>query len=109
MAKTIEFKFGETTYTLEFTRKTVERLEEQGFSAEACATKPMTMLPMLFRGSFYANHRNIKEATVDMIYKKLKNKDELYDKLIEMYMYPIETLMDEPEGDEGNIEWGANW
>lgn len=110
MAKTIEFNFGQNHYTLEYTRKTVEMLERKGFNLEDIDKKPMTSLPMLFEGAFMAHHRNIKPATIDMIYAKMTNKDKLWDALAEMYMYPIATLMDEPEeGDEGNITWGANW
>ena len=34
---------------------------------------------------------------------------ELIGKLSEMYSEPILTLVEEPEDDEGNIEWGASF
>ena len=47
MAKTLTIKdpvSGES-YTLEYTRKTVEIMEKQGFIADDVDRKPMTMLP----------------------------------------------------------------
>ena len=96
MAKTLTIKdpvSGES-YTLEYTRKTVEIMEKQGFIAEDVDRKPMTMLPALFAGAFIAR------------------KDELLPKLVEMYNEPILSLMEEPtpdEGSEGNMDWTANW
>jgi hypothetical protein len=29
--------------------------------------------------------------------------------LAEMYNEPLEALMEEPEENEGNVEWGASW
>lgn len=63
MAKTLTIKdpvSGES-YTLEYTRKTVEIMEKQGFIAEDVDRKPMTMLPALFAGAFIARHPLRKE------------------------------------------------
>ena len=109
MAKTINIQYGDTEYTLEFTRKSVETMERQGFVLEDIRTKPMTTLPALFAGAFLAHHRFVKGDTVNAIYKKLPNKDELLQKLGEMYSEPIEALMAEPEESEGNLTWGANF
>lgn len=114
MAKTLTIKdpvSGEN-YTLEYTRKSVEIMEKQGFVAEEVDRKPMTMLPALFAGAFIARHRFVKKEVIDRIYACLPRKDELIPKLVEMYNEPILTLMEEPasdEGDEGNMEWTANW
>lgn len=109
MAKTINIKHGDTEYTLEFTRKSIETMERQGFVLEDIRTKPMTTLPALFAGAFLAHHRFVKGDTVSAIFAKLPNKDELLQKLGEMYSEPIEALMDEPEESEGNLTWGANF
>lgn len=99
------------TYTLEYTRKTVEMMEKQGFIADDVEKKPMTMLPALFAGAFLAHHRFVKREVIDNIYKKLTHKDKLIEKLVEMYNDPIMTLLTEPEqeGNEGNLSWTADW
>lgn len=96
-------------YVLEFTRKTVEQMERQGFIATQITEKPMTTLPTLFAGAFLANHRWVKKDEIDEIFSKLKNKQELIGKLAEMYNEPIMTLVDEPEAAEGNLDWTASW
>ena len=100
MAKTLTIKdpvSGES-YTLEYTRKTVEIMEKQGFIADDVDRKPMTMLPALFAGAFLAHHRWVKKDVVDRIYARLPRKDELLPKLVEMYNEPILSLMEEQIG-----------
>lgn len=109
MAKQLKFSYQGKDYTLEYTRKTVEMMEKQGFVAEDAKTKPMTTLPALFAGAFMAHHRFIKQEVIDEIYAKMPNKGDLIGKLAEMYNEPIMTLMDEPEESEGNLNWTASW
>ena len=52
MAKIIEFDYEGEHYTLEFTRRTVKDMENEGFSLSAMRNRPMTMYPMLFAGAF---------------------------------------------------------
>lgn len=109
MAKQIKFEFEGKEYTLEFTRKSIEMMEKQGFIASEITEKPVSTLPALFAGAFLAHHRFVKRDVIDRIFDKLTNKQELIGKLAEMYNEPIEALMDEPEEDEGNVKWGASW
>ena len=110
MSKKLEFSFEGRDYCLEFTRRSVEMMERQGFKSEDLRDKPMTALPALFAGAFLANHRWAKPDTISAIYAKLGNKQELLTKLVEMYNEPIAALMDEPEdGDEGKVVWTASW
>ena len=109
MAKQINFEFEGKEYTLEFTRKSIEMMEKQGFLASEIIEKPMSTLPALFAGAFIAHHKFLKRDIIDKIFDKLTNKQELIGKLAEMYNEPIEALMDEPEEDEGNLKWGASW
>lgn len=109
MSKQLHFNYEGRDYTLEFTRKTVEMMEKQGFIAEEVKRKPMSTLPVLFAGAFLANHRFTKPEVVDAIYSKLTNKGDLIGKLVEMYNEPIMTLMDEPEESEGNLNWTTSW
>jgi hypothetical protein len=109
MSKQLKFTYQDREYCLEFTRKSVETMEKGGFKASDIEDKPMTTLPALFAGAFLANHRYIKKDIVDEIFSKLTNKGELIGKLAEMYNEPIMTLIDEPESNEGNVDWTASW
>jgi len=99
------------TYTLEYTRKTVEQMEKQGFVAQEVTEKPMTLLPALFAGAFLAHHRFAKRDVIENLYARMTKKDELISKLVEMYNDPIMSLLDEPEQgeSEGNVSWTADW
>ena len=109
MAKQLRFTYQDRDYCLEFTRKSVETMERNGFVASDIKDKPMTTLPVLFAGAFLANHRNVKQDVIEAIYAKLTNKGELIGKLAEMYNEPIMTLIDEPDEAEGNLSWTASW
>lgn len=109
MSKQLSFNFEGKDYCLEFTRRTVEMMERNGFVASDVRDKPMSTLPALFAGAFLAHHRFIKQDLIDRIYEKLTNKQELIGKLAEMYNEPINALIDEPEENEGNVSWTASW
>ena len=109
MNKQLKFTYQDREYCLEYTRKSVETMEKQGFVAGDITEKPMTVLPALFAGAFLANHRFVKKEVVDEIFSKMTNKSELIGKLSEMYNEPIMALVDEPEESEGNVEWTASW
>lgn len=109
MSKQLQFAYKGKEYTLEFTRRSVERMEREGFVASDMKDKPMTTLPAMFAGAFYAHHPFVKKELVDEIYTKLTNKQELIGKLAEMYNEPISALVDEPEENEGNLNWTASW
>ena len=110
MAKQIVFTYEDKEYTLEFTRRTVKQMEDEGFVAQDIDRKPMTLLPALFAGAFKAHHRFVKQDVIDKIYAGMPHKDELIGKLAEMYNDPIVTLMEEPdEKAVKNVSWEANW
>jgi hypothetical protein len=109
MSKQLKFTYNDKDYCLEYTRRSVETMERNGFKASDIQDKPMTTLPALFAGAFLANHRYIKQTVIDEIFAKLTNKSELIGKLAEMYNEPIMTLVDEPDEDEGNLNWTASW
>ena len=109
MAKQLIFTFEDKEYTLEFNRRTVAEMEKKGFIASEITDKPMSTLPALFAGAFLAHHRFVKQDVIDKIYSKLTKKEDLISKLAEMYNEPIMTLVEEPEGDKGNVNWTATW
>lgn len=108
MEKTMTIKHGDEEYVLEYTRKSVEMMERQGFEIDELQRKPMTYLPALFAGAFLAHHRYVKREVIDKIYAQLTNKGDMLGKLVEMYSEPITALMDDPEN-EGNASWTADW
>ena len=109
-AKILTLKDSEgNEYTLQFTRRSIETMERQGFKVGELATYPMTTFPQLFRGAFLANHRMLPQSRVDKLFDAIKDKDKLLEKLAEMYNEPLEALMSGGEGDEGNATWEANW
>lgn len=110
MAKQLRFTYKDKDYCLEFTRRTVEQMERNGFVASDVRDKPMTTLPALFAGAFLANHRFTKNEVIEDIYAHMPNKQELVGKLAEMYNEPILALVEDPEeGTEGNVNWTASW
>ncbi len=109
MSKQLNFEYKGTKYTLEFTRRTVEQMEREGFVADDLKAKPMTMLPTLFAGAFKAHHRYVKPDVIDEIYSKMTNKADLIGKLAEMYNEPIMALIDEPVESSENLTWTQSW
>jgi hypothetical protein len=109
MSKQLNFEYNGTKYNLEFTRRSVEQMEREGFVAEDIQTKPMTMLPTLFAGAFKAHHRFVKPEVINEIFSKMTNKVELIGKLAEMYNEPILALIDEPAESSENLTWTQSW
>ena len=109
MSKQLRFTYQDKEYCLEYTRKSVEMMERNGFVVSDIQDKPMTTLPALFAGAFLANHRFVKKEIIDEIFSKMGNKSDLIGKLAEMYNEPIKALIDEPEEAEGNLDWTASW
>ena len=109
MSKQLIFTYNGTQYTLEFTRRSVEQMEREGFVAEDIQSKPMTMLPALFAGAFKAHHRFVKPEVINEIFSKMTNKGDLIGKLAEMYNEPIMALIDEPAESSENLTWAQSW
>ena len=81
MAKQIIFSYEGKDYTLEYTRRTIQQMEAEGFVAE----------------------------DIDKIFAGMPDKESLIGKLAEMYNEPIMSLMDEPDEKTGNVEWVTSW
>ena len=109
MSKQLNFEYKGTKYTLEFTRRTVEQMEREGFVADDLKTKPVSMLPTLFAGAFKAHHKFVKPDVIDEIFSKMTNKADLIGKLAEMYNEPIMALIDEPTESSENLTWTQSW
>ena len=111
MAKQLNFEYKDKEYTLEYTRESVKQMEREGFKGEDVVNKPMLTLPRLFAGAFKAHHKfDTKQKVIDEIFELFTNKQALVEKLAEMYMEPMETLLDDDNIDQGNaIKWEANF
>ena len=109
MAKQLTISYKDKDYCLEYTRKSIEIMERQGFVVSDIQRKPMTTLPALFAGAFLAHHPYVKKELTDAIYKSMPNKDALIEKLAQMYNEPIMALVEEPTESEGNVSWTASW
>ena len=110
MGKQLTIRDNNNEYTLEYNRKSIEiMLDKFGFVPSDDTMKMVIQLPVLFRGAFIMHHPKTRNSLIDEIYGRLKNKQNLIEKLIEMYNEPISALVDEPEPSEGNAEWEANW
>lgn len=99
----INLTYNKTEYTLEYNRQSVKTLEGQGFRLDDIASMPMTMIPLLFQGAFYKNHRGIKRNLIDEIYDAIGDKTALMQALMEMYAETLSTLTDDTG--EGNATW----
>ena len=106
MSKQITFSYKGHDYILEYTRRTVQEMERDGFVVSEVESKPMSALPALFAGAFKARHRFVKRDLIDEIYENMPNKEKLIEKLAEMYNEPIMTLLAEPEeSSEKKVDW----
>ena len=99
----IVLNYEKKEYVLEYNRQSVKQMEGQGFILEELATKPVTMIPMLFSGAFIKNCRGTKRAVIDEIYDGIGDKTALMEALMEMYAETLSTLTD--GNGEGNVTW----
>ena len=106
-ANQINFEYNGKSYCLEYTPETVKLMEASGFNINDIGDKPATRIEQLWSGAFMANHRrNTSNTVIKEIYKKMKDKDKLLQKLTEMYSNTLTYLLPD-EDDEGNVEWTA--
>lgn len=99
----ITITFDDRKYLLTYTRETARALQSNGFDIGELRAKPNVMIPMLFRGAFLANHRDIKTKVIDEIYDNLSGRTELIAELVGMYQECVDSLFDEPSS--GNATW----
>lgn len=105
--KPITFEYEGKKYTLTYTRQSIKLAERLGFDINELASKPMTMVPLLFHGAFLVNHRGVTQDRTEEILYALPSRNQLISRLVELYNYPLSVLIgeDENEGDEKNGVW----
>jgi len=104
MAKTINFTYGGKDYTLEYNRRSIERMEKAGFDIESAVSKPMTSIPKLFEGAFLMHHPYCKKELIEEILDEFTNKTELFEALAQMYSEPLEALVEDSKS-KNAIAW----
>jgi hypothetical protein len=110
MAKQIELEYEGKKYCLEFTRESVKQMEREGFVLEDVVRKPLLTLPIFFAGAFKAHHRfDAKQKKIEEIFEKIENKEGLFSKLLDMYQYPMEEMIDDEKNEGNAIAWEASF
>lgn len=90
-------------YRLTFTRDSVRKLESMGFNLEEVGTKPMTMIPLLIRGAFLANHPSVSAKVVESLYDEMSGKESFMEALVEMYSNTLNSLLENNK--KGKVKW----
>lgn len=104
----ITFEKDGNKYILEYNRKSIAALEKIGFNINEFSEKPMTMLPLAFKGLFFKNHKFVKDSFVEECFDNFKNKEKLIETIGAMLAETYESLQsttDENGNDLGNIDW----
>lgn len=101
----INLTYKGVSYTLEYDRATVKLLEANGLDITSFMDKPMTNVELAFAGAFIKNHRKVSQTTIDEIFSTCKDKTGLTNALVKMINETYESLLDEPEDNEGNATW----
>lgn len=109
--KKIKVTYDDKDYTLEYTRATVQQMERAGFRLNEISDKPMTMVLMLVKGAFLANHNSMKDKKIeDFYFNYVTCKDDFISRLAEMYNETRDVLFEEKDEDDAkNPNWEANW
>lgn len=108
MAKEIKLQHKNKIYTLTFTRKSVEALEQAGLVLKNIESQPVTSFGLLFKGAFFARHANVNEDVLDEIFDGIDNRQALFTALVELYSDPIEAMFDS-KINEGKQSWTKSW
>jgi len=108
MAKVINFTYKDKDYTLEYTRKTLEKMEADGINLTELDKKPVTILPKLFEYAFFANHKRTSKELIEEMFELFTDKNEMYNKLSKMAMETLKTLF-EDSTEKNAIKWTATF
>lgn len=110
MAKTITFTYKDTDYTLEYTRSTIRKMEDDKVDFETMDTHTFTAVFDLFRYSFWRHHkREFKnEDLIAEILALFPDKEKLYETLNDMIGDTVAYLSDPDESEKNVIQWNIN-
>ena len=90
-------------YTLEFSRRSISKVEQAGFNINLIETQSMTMIPLMFWGAFLMHHPQMtREQTDKILFDGLGGlSEEEMGYLGRLYAVPFESLI-ASEGKETN-------
>ena len=89
-------------YTLEYSRRTIERMERNGFVISTITDFPFTAIPAMFHGAFLKNHPGMTRDQTDKILYDIGATERLLNKLAALYNEPMKALFS--TNDEGESE-----
>lgn len=106
MSKQITFKYGESTYTLEYNKRTVMQAERGGLDVSKVQSAPMDTIYKLFEGAFRKNHPKMDKGKIQEIFESITDVLDWTEDLVELYNDPYNGI----EGSaEGEIKRVKNW
>lgn len=105
MAKQITFEYGDKQYTLEFTRRSVIKMEKDGFDSAAAEKDPMSCIFELFAGAFIAHHANESRTRIGDIFESIDDLPGWSKDLGDMYKDTFEAT----NSNVGEIKRTKNW
>lgn len=108
MGKNITFDYNGKTYTLEYNRRSIMKMEQNGFDIDYASSKPMSTIPVLFEGAFLMHHPYAKKEVIDEIFDLFTDKQGLFEALVEMYAEPLQALVEDSTS-KNAIAWGKNF
>ena len=82
-------------YTLEFSRRSISKIEQAGFNINLIETQSMTMIPLMFWGAFLMHHPQMtREQTDKILFDGLSGlSEEEMGYLGRLYAVPFESLI----------------
>lgn len=103
--KQITFEYEGKEYTLCYTRMSVKKMEQNGFSATEAEHHQMTAIYDLFAGALLAKHGNLTKSTVEKMFDRQGDLADLANDLMAMYKDVFTTT----QNSEGEIKRTKNW
>lgn len=109
MANTITLKVQDKTYTLEFNRRVIMKMEEDGIVSQdntELEKKPFSYMGKLARYSFLKNHPDLSQKEIDDIFDEIGDLVGFFTAVAEMLKECVEGL--NKGENKGNATWGKN-
>lgn len=104
--KHIKFTVDGIDYTLEYTPRSVRKMEENGFDFTSMDKNVVNVPYELFAGAFISRHNYVPKEERDRLYELLVAENEdgqnLLECLSEMLKDELEWIVSKPQG---NVSW----
>lgn len=106
--KTITFTADGADYTLEYTPRSVRKMEQDGFDFTKMESMVISTPYEMFSGAFISRHNYVPKEDRYKMYEMLKNENEngenLLETLSDMLKDEIEYITSKPQG---NVNWAV--